>query len=168
MNRVSAAVTPPSRSTASMYFSNLAWSWHASASPNSLNHGLGVYLWVHLIKYIFKERQRLYGDTGVTELDRVMGSIYSAHPRVDRHHLISISSFNTMKIHTLSFPNFRLTRSVRDPRNFMYPQGRVVSYLLTFLRSSSLIWKERKERFSYPMNPFRRMVTVGHNARVFV
>jgi hypothetical protein len=62
--------------------------------------------------YIFKERQRVYGDTGVTEVDRVTGSIYSADPRVDRHHLISISSYHTMKIHTLAFPNFGLTRSV--------------------------------------------------------
>jgi hypothetical protein len=29
------------------------------------------------IKYIFKERWRLYGDTGVTEVDRVTGSIRS-------------------------------------------------------------------------------------------
>jgi len=91
------------------------------------------------IKYIFKERRRLYGDTGVTEVDRVTGSIYSADPGVDRHHLISISSYHTMKIHTLSFPTFGLTRSVRDPRNCVDPHGRVVSYLLTFLRSSSLM-----------------------------
>jgi len=85
-------------------------------------------------KYIFKERRRLYGDTGVTEVDRVTGSIYSADPVVDRHHLISITSYHTMKIHTLSFPAFGLTRSVRD---FVDPHGRVVSYLLTFLRSLS-------------------------------
>jgi len=62
----------------------------------------------------------VYGDTGVTEVERVTGSIYSSDPRVDRHHLISISSYLTMKIHTLSFPTFGLTRSVRDivdPRN---------------------------------------------------
>jgi len=82
-----------------------------------------------------------------------------------------------MKIHTLSFPTFVLTRSVRDfvyPRKCVDPHGRVVSYLLT-------LFLEREERLSqrhplhcdpdasvYPMNPFRRMVTVGHNARVFV
>jgi len=134
-----------------------------------------------LIKYLFKERRRMYGDTGVTEVDRVTGSIYSADPGVDRHHLISISSYHTMKIHTLSFPTFGLTRSVRDPRNCVEPHARVVSYLLTFLRSSSVMQKERENRFwqhhplhcnpdasVYPMNPFRRMVTVGHNARVFV
>ena len=62
----------------------------------------------------------MYGDTGVTEVERVTGSIYSADPGVDRHHLISISSYHTMKIHTLSFPTFGLTCSVRnivDPRN---------------------------------------------------
>ena len=89
-----------------------------------------------------------------------------------------------MKINTLSFPTFGLTRSVRDfvdPRNCMDPHGGVVSYLLTILRSSSLMQKEREERFSqrhpwhcnpdgsvYPMNPIRRMVTVGHNAKVCV
>jgi len=94
------------------------------------------------IKYIFKEQRWLYGDTGVTEVDRVTGSIYSADPGVDRHHLISISSYHTMKIHTLSFPTFGITRSVRDcmdPRNCVDPHGRVVSCLLTFLRSSSLM-----------------------------
>jgi len=137
------------------------------------------------IKYIFKERRRLDGDTGVTEVDRVRGSLYSGDPGVDRHHLISIFSYYIMKIHTVSFPTFGLTCSVRDfvdPHNCVDPQGRVVSYLLTFfLRSSSLMKKEREERFSqhhpshcnpnanvYPMNPFCHMVTVGHNARVFV
>jgi hypothetical protein len=41
-------------------------------------------------------------------------SIYSADPGVDSHHLTSISSNHTMKIHTLSFPTFGLARSVRD------------------------------------------------------
>jgi len=131
MNRVSARRP----STASKYSSNLAQSRPPSASPNSLNHGLQVHHQTHSItaskciseftrspspsasqtrsiKYIFKERRRLYGDTGVTEADRVTGSIYSADPGVDRHHLISISSYHTMKIHTLSFPTFGLTRSV--------------------------------------------------------
>jgi len=92
------------------------------------------------MKYIFKVRRRLYRDTRVTEVDRVTGSIYSADPAVDRHHLIPISSYHTMKIHTLCFPTFGLTRSVRDlvdPRNCVDPHGRVVSYLLTFLPTSS-------------------------------
>ena len=92
------------------------------------------------IQYLFKERRRLYPDIGATEVDRVTGSINSADPAVDRHHLISISSYHTMKIHTLSFPTFGLTRSVRDfvdPGNCVDPHCRVVSYLLTSLCSSS-------------------------------
>jgi len=73
----------------------------------------------------------------------VTGSIYLADPGVNRHHPISISSYHTMKVHTLSFPTFGLTRSIGDfmyPCNFVDPHGRVVSYLLTlFLRSSSLM-----------------------------
>ena len=64
----------------------------------------------------------MYGDTGVTEVASVTGSIYSADPGVDRHYLISISSNHTMKIHTLSFLNFALTCTVHhivDPRNCM-------------------------------------------------
>jgi len=162
MNRLSARRL----STGSKYSSNLAQSRPPSASPHSPNHGLQVHLQTRSItaskciseftrapspsasqtcssKYIFKERWRLYGDTGVTEVDRVTVSIYSADPGVDRHHLISISSYHTMKIHTRSFSTFGLTRSVRDfvyPRNCMDPHGRVLSYLLTvFLRSSSLM-----------------------------
>ena len=76
----------------------------------------------------------MYGGTGVTEVHRVTGSIYSADPGVDRHHPISISSYHTMKIHTLSLPTFGLTHSVQDfvdPRNGMDPQHPLVSYLLT-------------------------------------
>jgi len=92
--------------------------------------------------YIFKERQRLYGDTGVMEVVTVTGSIYSADPGVDRHHLISISSHHTMTIHSLSFPTCGLSCSVRDfvdPHNCVDPHGQAVSYLLTFLRCSSLM-----------------------------
>ena len=73
-------------------------------------------------------------------MDRVTGSVYLADPGVDRHHLISIFSYHTLKIHTLSFPTFGLTGSVRDfvdPRNCVDPHGRVVLYLTTILRSSS-------------------------------
>jgi len=76
----------------------------------------------------------VYGVSGVTEVDRVTGSIYSADPGVYIHHLISISFYHTMKIHTLSFPTVGLTRSFRDfldPHNCVDPQHRVVSYLLT-------------------------------------
>jgi len=37
------------------------------------------------ITYIFKERRQLYGDTGVTELDRVTGSKYSADRSQSRY-----------------------------------------------------------------------------------
>jgi len=74
----------------------------------------------------------VYKNTGVTEVDKVTGSIYSADPRVDRHYLISISSYYTMKLHILCFPTFGLTHCVRDVVD-SYCQ--VVSYLLTgFLR----------------------------------
>ena len=62
----------------------------------------------------------MYDDTGVMVVDRVRGSIYSADPGLDRYHLISISSYHTIKIHTLSFPTFGHSRSVHnfaDPTN---------------------------------------------------
>ena len=46
-------------------------------------------------------------------MDRETGSIYSADSGVDRYHLISISSYDTMKIQNLSFPTVGLTWSVR-------------------------------------------------------
>ena len=107
------------------------------------DHGLQVHRQTRSItssEYIFKERRWVYGNTGVMEVDRVTGSIYSADPGVDRHHLICISSHHTMKIHTLSFPTFGLTQSVRDvdPRNCVDHQRRVVSYLFTrYIRSSN-------------------------------
>ena len=85
------------------------------------------------------ERRRLYRDVVVTEVDRVTGSIYSADPGADRHHLISIASYHTTKVHTLSFPTFGLSRSVRDPRKCLDFHCRVASYLLTFFRSTSLM-----------------------------
>ena len=54
----------------------------------------------------------MYGDTGIKEVERVMGSIYLADPRADRH-LISIVSYHTMNIHYLS-QLFGVTRSVHD------------------------------------------------------
>jgi hypothetical protein len=73
-------------------------------------------------------------DTGVTAVERVTGSIYSADPRVDRHHIISISSYHTLKIHTVPFPTFGLT-----PLSTIWwihaivcdSQWHVVSYLFT-------------------------------------
>ena len=92
------------------------------------------------------ERRRVYGDTGMTEMDwatgemeedGVTGSIYSGDPGVDRSQII----FSYNESHTLSFPSFHPTHSFRDivdPSNCVAPHGRVVSYLLTlFLCSSS-------------------------------
>jgi len=106
-----------------MCISTLAQSQSPSVALNSHDYSLQVHLQTHSItasKYIFKERRLVYGDTGVTKVERVMGSIHSADPGEDRHHPISISSNHTKKIHTLSFPTFGFTRSVRDiadPRN---------------------------------------------------
>jgi len=129
-------------------------------------------------KYIITEQWWVYGDSGVTEVECAMWSLYSGDPGVDRQHPSFISSCHTTKIHTLTFHTVGLTRSFRD---FVHPHGRVVSYLFTFLRSLSFMSKERKERLlqrhplhcnpdtsMYPMNPFQSMVAVGHNARVFV
>jgi len=103
MNRVSAAVAPPSwssasKSTTSKYSSNLDRSWPPSQSPNSLDHGLKVHLSTGSItasKYNVNERRRVYGDTGVTEADWAAGSTYSGDPGVDTHHRIFISSGST-------------------------------------------------------------------------
>jgi len=52
LNVASASGVPPSKSTASKYSSNLARSQPASASPNSLNHGLQVLQrWSHLVTF---------------------------------------------------------------------------------------------------------------------
>jgi len=116
--------------------SKLARLWPPSASPNSVDYIHQVHLQTRSItasKYIFKERRRVYGGTGITEVQWVTGSIYSADPGVDRHHLISILYYHTMKIHYLS-QLFGLTWSVRDimdPRNCVGSPSQVVSYLLT-------------------------------------
>jgi len=117
--------------------SKLAQSRPPSASLSRLNLCLQVHLQTRSItvsKYIFTARRRVFSDTGATKVNREMGSIYSADPGVYRHHPISISSYHTMEIHTLSFPTFGLTRTVRD---FVDPWRQVVSHLLTrFLPSS--------------------------------
>jgi len=159
--------------TASQCISEFTQSWSPIASPSSRNHGLKLQLWVHSIsaskciskltrslprsvslsspnpglqthlstcsitasKYIVNEPRRVYGNTGVTEVDWATGSTYSGDHGVDRHHLIFISSYHKWKIHTLSFPTFGVSRSFRDvvdPRNCMDSHSWVVSYLLTF------------------------------------
>jgi len=89
---------------ASTWISEFTGSQSQSVSPNTLDYGLKV---------------NVQGATTVglryrvMEVDRVTGSIYSAGPRVDRH-LISISSYDTMDIHSvfasfwfhLLFPRF--------------------------------------------------------------
>jgi len=73
-------------------------------------------------KCIFKERRWVYRYTQITVVEPVTASLYLPHSAVDRHHLISISSYHTMKIYTLFFPTFGITCSVRniiDPRNCM-------------------------------------------------
>jgi len=104
-----------------------------SASPNSIDHGLPVHLQTRSItasKYIVKERQWVYGDTGVTEVECTTRSIFLGDPGVDRQHLIFISSCHTTKIHTLSFPTFRLTRSFRGSSR---PGSIISSHLLPTL-----------------------------------
>jgi len=90
----------------------------AQLLPASLHaHGLPGYLHTGSItdsKYICMEWWLVYWDSGETEVDRETGSTYLADPGVDRHHLISILSCHTMKIHTLSLPSFGLTHSVRE------------------------------------------------------
>jgi len=103
--------------TASKCIYKLARLQPPSASPNSLDQSHQVHLQTCSItpsKYIYNERRQVFWDTRVTEVDRVTGSIYPADPTVDRHHLISISSYHTMKIHTLCFPTFGHTRTVRE------------------------------------------------------
>jgi hypothetical protein len=93
-------------------------------------------------KCIVKMRRWVYGNTGVTEVEWAMWSIYSGDPGVDRQHLIFISSCHSTKIHSLSCLTWGLTRTFRDfvdPRNCADPHPEVVSYLFTFLRSSSLM-----------------------------
>jgi len=102
----------------------------------------------------------VYGDTGVTEVERVMGSVYLADPGADRYNLICISSYHTMKIQTLYFPNFGHTRSVYDIvdlRNCMVPstQGSIISShpIPTLLEPEPLflmdsVWMSREVRRS--------------------
>jgi len=124
-----------------------------SVSPSSLDPGLQMHLWPRSItgsNYNVKEWRWVYRDTGVTEVEWATHSIYSGDPGVDRYQLIFISSCHTMKIHTLSFPTFGLTRSFREflhPCNCVDPHGRVVSYLWTFLHSSSWYCSPSRIRF---------------------
>jgi len=84
--------------TTSECISEFTRSWPPSASLSSLHLGLQVHLSTRSITasmYILDQRWRVYGDTGVTEVDWPTGSTYLGHPGVDRHHLIFISSGST-------------------------------------------------------------------------
>jgi len=155
---------PVNLQTGTITASKLVQSRPPSGSPNFLGYGLHVRT-ITASKCIsilarsqppstsLRSEGGVYGNTGVMEVERVTGSIYSADPGVDRHHLISISSYHTMKIHTLSFPTFDLTRSVRDivdPRNCVgskelgsitsfHPIPTLLQTKLLFLMNS--IWK---------------------------
>jgi hypothetical protein len=94
----------------------------------------------------------------------VTQSIYSGDPRVDRQHLIFISTCHTTIIYTLLFPTFALTCSFRD-----FVDARYCVDL--FLSSSSLMYKESEERFSqrHPLQsrckrvPNESIPTYGHS-----
>ena len=92
---------------ASKCISKLTRSRPPSASLGSPHSGLEVHLRNRCIltsNILLKKPRRVYFDTRVTQVYRATGSIQSADPGVDRHHRISISSYQTMNIHTLSFP----------------------------------------------------------------
>jgi hypothetical protein len=101
----------------------------------------------------------VYRDTGVTEVERVTGCIYSADPGADRDYLVSILSYHSMKIHHLS-QLFGLSRSVHDimdPRNCVgcSTPGSIISshWISTLLEQEPLIltnslWMLREVRQS--------------------
>jgi hypothetical protein len=98
--------------------------------------------------YIIQEQLGVNVDTVVMEVDRVLGSIYLPDSGVHRHHLICISSYHIINIHTLSFWTIDPTHSLQnlvDPHNRMDPQCWVASYLLTLCvhtlrQNSSVSW----------------------------
>jgi len=86
------------------WMSKLARLRPPSASQSSLNLGLQLDLQTRSImasKYIVEELCRVYGDSGVTEVDWAMGSIYAGDCRVDRCHLILIQKKCTLYLSQL-------------------------------------------------------------------
>jgi len=84
--------------SASKCISKLARSQCRSVSMSSLDLDLEVHpstRWITALKYIINEWRRVYGETGVTELDWAMGCTFSGNSGVDRYHLIFISSGST-------------------------------------------------------------------------
>jgi len=76
-----------------------------SQSPRASWYSLNLDLDVHYhirsslaSNYIWTDGQGGYYFQGVTEVDRVTGTIYLANPGVDRHHLNSISLYHTMQM----------------------------------------------------------------------
>jgi hypothetical protein len=123
---------------ASKCISEFTWFQSPSTSPHTLECGLQLYLqW--LMADVRKFRVNGGGQSD---------GINSVDPGVGRHNLISILSYHTMKIHTLSFSTFGLTLSVRDfvdACNCVDYQCQIGSYLFTqFLFSTnqhrSLSW----------------------------
>jgi len=133
--------------SASKWISKLARSRAPTASLSSLNLGLQWHLQTHLItasKCISDVNQCRSPIASPNLLDHGLQVDHSGTTvgvqryrgsGVDGHRLICISSCHSTKIHTQSFPTFGLTHSVRD---FVAPDGWVISYVLTFfLRSWS-------------------------------
>ena len=84
--------------TASNCISKLARSRPRNASPNSLDHGLQVHLSTRLItasKYIVNERRRVYGDTGVMEVDwaTYLSSSSGAPQIADNHRVLPVQIY---------------------------------------------------------------------------
>jgi len=159
-SRLTTSRSIASRSAASKHCSNFVWLWPPSVSPKILNYSFQLHIWVHLIsasKCISKLGQLRPPSASPSTLnhgiqvhpqgamagvrkyrgdrsDGVTRSIYLADRGVHRHHLSSISSYHTIKIRTLSFPTFGLTKSVwdfMDLHNCVDPSRLVVSYHLT-------------------------------------
>ena len=113
--------------------------WPPNASLSSLDLILQVHLSTRPMmtsKYIINQRPCVYGESGVSLVDWETGSTYSADTGVDWHHPIFIPSYDTTKIHTLSFPTFSLSCSFRDVvdlPNCVDSHSPVVSYALTVL-----------------------------------
>jgi hypothetical protein len=93
------------RETCTNKASKIALLWPQSVSPSLHHHGLLLHLltcWIAASQYLFKECWGAYGNTGVTEVDSGTESTYLANPGVYRQHFISILSYHTLKVHSIS------------------------------------------------------------------
>lgn len=85
---------------------NLTWSRPTTGSLSLLDLSLHVHHCTRVSmasNYIFMQQRLLYGVIAITEVNRMTGRRYSADPGVDKHHLVSISSYHSMTIHARSF-----------------------------------------------------------------